>query len=256
MFDTKEEIYYSVIFSSAFFFLLIGIIVVAAVLYNQRKKKHLADKANFQQTLLATRLEIQEQTLQQIGRELHDNLGLAATLIKINLTTLKPGNTEKIEATKDLTKQLITDIKALSLSLNNDKISKIGFVKSIELELQRVAKTGIFTINFTHQGSHPQLEGDKTTILYRMAQEIINNMAKHSKAKQITVTSTVTETLFTLAFRDDGEGFDVADKLKNGGAGLSNLHNRAKLIMASLQIESEPGKGSRFVITMPMSAQE
>jgi signal transduction histidine kinase len=252
MFNNKEEIFYSVIFSSIFFFLLIGIIVIAAILYHRRKKKYLLERANFQQTLMSTRLEIQEQTLQQISRELHDNFGLVATLIKINLTTLKPGDTEKIEATKDLSKQLITDIKALSVSLSNDNIAKTGIIKSIETELQRLGKTGLFKIDFNHTGPHPQLENDKATILYRMVQEVLNNMAKHSKANTIAVFSSVTETLFTLALRDNGEGFDVADKLKNGGAGLGNLYNRAKLIDAALQIESTKGNGSSFLIRVPL----
>ena len=113
MFDKKEEIYYAVIITSVFVFVLIGIIIYALLLYLKRKRNHLVDKAVFKQTLLSSQLEIREQTLRYIGKELHDNLGQVASLIKINLNTLQLTDlqkaADKIENTKDLTRQLIAD---------------------------------------------------------------------------------------------------------------------------------------------------
>jgi signal transduction histidine kinase len=221
---------------------------------HQLEKQQL--KTQFSQTLLQSQLEIQEQTLQQLSRELHDNIGLSATLIKINLTTLKledaPAAVEKVEATKEITRQLIADIKSLSVSLGSDRITQTGFIKALETEVQRLSRLGLFTITFTHNNDFPGIENDKTVILYRMAQEVLNNMVKHSDAKQITVNLTVNESLFILAFSDDGDGFDVETKMQSGGAGLHNLYHRANLINAQLTIQSNPGSGTSITVQMPL----
>jgi signal transduction histidine kinase len=212
-------------------------------------------KLKFSQTLLQSQIEIQEQTLQHISRELHDNLGQVASLIKINLTTLKLNDpekaVEKIEHTKDLTRQLIADIKSLSVSLGSDRIAQTGLARAIETEVERLNKTGEFVATYRLQGAMPDIDADKSLILYRMAQEVLNNMVKHSEAKHINIFIHVNENVFILAFRDDGIGFNSAEKMNASGAGLRNLQNRATLINAQLHIQSLPGNGTEITIEMP-----
>ncbi len=96
------------------------------------------------------------------------------------------------------------------------------------------------------------MDNDKAVILYRMAQEILNNTVKHSGAKQITVLLKASGNLFTLAFSDDGVGFDIEKKMNSGGAGLNNLQNRARLINAQLTMQSTPGNGTGVTIELPL----
>ena len=224
-----------------------------SILFESEKKMM---QSHFSQTLLQSQLEIQEQTLQEISRELHDNLGHIASIIKINLNTLKLDDlnkaTAKIEDTKDLTRQLIGDIKSLSVSLNSDRIAKTGLVKALQTEVERLNKTDLFTATFTQNGTAPEIENDKAIILYRMAQEVLNNMAKHSEAKFINVNLNVQDNLFILAFSDDGKGFDVEQQLKSSGSGLTNLQKRAGLINAQLSIQSKPGNGTHIAIEMSL----
>ncbi len=252
MFATKEEIYYAVVFTTAFVFLLIGIIIYALLLYLKRKRNHLMDQATFKNTLLSSQLEIREQTLQYIGKELHDNLGQVASLLKINLNTIQLDNPEKaqekIDNTKELTKQLILDIKSLSVSLGGDRIIQKGLLKAIETEIEHLNKTGQFTAILAVEGEIPVIDNDTSVILFRMVQESLNNMVKHSNAKHINVEADGKGNLFTLAVTDDGDGFDVAEEMNSGGAGLHNLHNRASLIKAKLDISSAIGKGTRISI--------
>jgi len=258
MFNTTEEIFYSVI-AGVILMIFVGLIFILSIIrYQNRLYKHdqetLQLQKEFSQTLLQSQLEIQEQTLQQISRELHDNFGHIASLIKINLNTLKLDNPEKaaakIEDTKELTRQLITDIKSLSLSLNGDRIAKTGLVAALQTEVERLDKTGLFTASFVHTGSMPAIENDKATIIFRMAQEVLNNMAKYSEANNITVGLNIHDNLFILAFNDDGKGFNVAEQLENGGSGLTNLQKRAALINANLTIQSAPGEGTNITIEM------
>lgn len=210
----------------------------------------------FSQTLLQSQLEIQEQTLQHISNELHDNIAQVASVIKMNLHTIKFNDIhkaeEKVEYTGELVKQLIADIKGLSVNLNGDRVVKIGLVKALETEIERINKTELYTAVFETDNNIPPIDDDKIIILYRMVQETLNNMVKHSEAKEIRLKLNCTENLLRLFLSDDGKGFNVEEKLKNGtGAGLQNLQKRAKLINATLTINSEPGNGTAVTIEYP-----
>ncbi|MEP7228648.1 MAG: sensor histidine kinase [Ginsengibacter sp.] len=260
MFKSDQEIYFTVIAGGAVMVMLVSIIIIAVIKYQNRIYKHRKEQAQlhakFSQTLLESQLEIQEQTLRHISTELHDNLGQVASLIKINLFTIdvtEPDKAnEKIENTKELTRQLLTDIKSLSVSLSSDRIAKAGLSPAIETEVDRLNKTGQFVATFTEVGHLPILDNDKATILYRMAQEVLNNMVKHSRAKKITVLLNASEKFITLTISDNGIGFSISEKMNSGGAGLANLQNRAALINAKLHMQSAPGEGSQTTIELPV----
>jgi len=229
-------------------------------LYQKRQRKNLEEKlqlqSQFAQTLLQSQLEIKEQTLTHISRELHDNLGQIASLIKINLNTLQfsdiPKAHEKVEQSRELIRQLIFDLKSLSLSLGSDHVNQLGLSRALEIEVLRLNKTGQFNSSFSLSGDPRFTDPHKTIILYRMAQEVLNNMVKHSEAKHINVSLNASENLITLALSDDGKGFNVEEKAKSGGAGLMNLENRARLLNARLTIQSSPGNGSHVTIELPI----
>ncbi|MEP7253662.1 MAG: histidine kinase, partial [Ginsengibacter sp.] len=240
MFKTDQEIYFTVIAGGAVMVMLVSIIIIAVIKYQNRIYKHRKEQAQlhakFSQTLLESQLEIQEQTFRHISTELHDNLGQVASLIKLNLFTVELNDVEKardkIENTKELTRQLLTDIKSLSVSLSSDRIAKTGLSQALATEVERLNKTGQFTATYIEIGHLPLLDNDKATILYRMVQEVLNNMVKHSRAKKISVLLDASDKLITLALTDDGIGFSISENIKSGGAGLLNLQNRAKLINA------------------------
>lgn len=259
MFKTSEEIINTIIFGTVLLLFLAIIIVLSVIQYKNRQKKHKTEKqylqSQFAQTLLQSQLEIQEQTLQQVSRELHDNLGISASLVKIHLTTLPLDNAEllpgKIEETKELVRQLITDIKALSVGLDGDRVARIGLIKAIGTEVGRINKTGQFNVALTHDGSRIEIDPGKSTILYRMVQEILNNAVKHSGAKNINVNVGTSDKSLILAISDDGCGFDWETRKNSGGAGLFNLTNRANLIQAVLSFQSASGSGTTVTIQLP-----
>jgi len=255
-----EDIVILILIVSLLFVIFSITIIISIYRYNKKQQKHAQEKihlqSQFSHALLQSQLEIKEQTLQHLGYELHDNLGQVASLIKINLNTLHLDDAEraaqKIEDTKELVRQLITDLKSLSISLNSDRVAQQGLEKSLENEKERLTKTGQFIVTLEKQGSIPVLDANTTTILYRMAQEIINNIVKHSGAKHIRILLTAAEKLLTLVFIDDGVGFDQQEKIKSGGSGLMNLQSRAKLINAQLFIQSTSEKGTTVSIEMPL----
>ncbi len=85
-----------------------------------------------------------------------------------------------------------------------------------------------------------------------MVQEVLNNMIKHSRAKNINVLLNASERLISLTISDDGIGFSISEKINSGGAGLLNLQSRAALLKASLYVQSAPGSGSKTTIELPI----
>lgn len=259
-FETKSELIILFVAGISLLFLACGYIVYFLVFYQRNQQKNILEKsareAGFQQELMRSQLEIKEQTLKHIGYELHDNLGQIASLIKINLNTLRLDDPDKaalkIESTKELVRQLITDLKALSVNLNSDRVVQLGLIECIKNEIRTLNRTGQFKTEFVLEGFLPELSPDTAIIIYRMVQESVNNIVKHSKAKHVTISLKVVENLFTLVIDDDGEGFNPSDELRGGGSGLINLQNRAKLINAQFSIQSSPRDGTSILIEMPI----
>lgn len=249
------------IFTASFFFLVLILFVVFILVVRYRKKRRENEELRvvFSEQLLSSKLEIQEQTLQYISRELHDNIGQIASLVKINLNTISLSDIDKagkkIDNTKELMGQLITDLKLLSTSLNTDKIAKIGIIKAIEIEVEKMNKIGLFLVSLHLDKNLPIIDSEREIIIFRMLQEVLNNTMKHSEASVIDIYLKYAQKILTIKVTDDGKGFDVAKKMTDAndmGNGLTNLENRAKVIKGNYKIESTEGKGTINTISIPI----
>lgn len=232
---------------SALFILLTVFIISFTMIFLRRRKEHQAEKTalkvSYQEALLKSRLEIQEQTLKSISQELHDNLGQVASLIKINLNLIsleKPGkSSETIEETKTLTRQLITDLRGISANLNGTLVAKMGLINGIENEVERLKRLNLFNIQFSAPEQLNHIDDQKAVILLRMVQEMLNNIIKHSEARNVSIAVVEEDSFFSLLVKDDGHGFDLEAALLKGGSGLHNLKDRAKLINAKFNIQTD-----------------
>ena len=240
--------------------LLASFSIIFTLIHKKKQKENRTEKellnTYFQEEILKTKLEIQEQTLRHISYELHDNFGQIASLIKINLNTLplddKYKLPDKIENIKDLVRQLITDLKSLSVSLNTDRITNVGLETSLENEVERLRRLGPFTISLVKDGDFSMLNSSTSIVIFRMVQEILNNVLKHSSASEVKISLVSNEGVLTLAVQDDGIGFNTDEKISGTGEGLTNLHNRAKFIKAHISIQSSLGKGTIIIIELPL----
>ena len=244
--------------------LIIPFVVIMAFRYQRRQRKHTLEKSElqsqFSQILLQTQLEIQEQTLKNISQEIHDNIGQVLSLAKLNLGTMDVEQPQKlqqkIEDSKNLVGKAIQDLRDLSKSLDADYIKERGLLKSIEYELDMIRKTGFYETILNTTGNLYKLDAQKDLILFRIVQEVLNNIIKHAKASMIIVHVRYQPTDFFVEINDNGEGFDLTP-LKDGGQnnfglGIRNMHNRAKLIGAVFSISSAIGKGTDVIIHLPL----
>ncbi|RYE42891.1 MAG: hypothetical protein EOP48_23160 [Sphingobacteriales bacterium] len=211
--------------------------------------------------LLRTQLAIQESTFENISQEIHDNIGLCLTLAKLNLNTLDISRPFEhpvmVQSSKDLISKAIEDLNDISKSLKGDKVTSLGLLKSIELEIGKVEKTNLYDVNFQVVGEPFYMEPEKEICLYRIFQESINNILKHASARCIEITLLFTDKHFCMSVIDNGIGFDYSEYETTVGtrvrAGIGNIKNRAKLIFAECQIKSERNKGTTIYINLPKS---
>lgn len=245
-------------------FLMAGFFILVLVAYiNQRKKKHIEEKktmqVNFQQELLRTQLEIQEQTFKNISQEIHDNIGQVLSLAKLNLATADLNKAEalqqKIEDSRKLVAKAILDLRDLSRSLNTDYLADMGLGRCVEYELELIKKTGSFETQLITEGCGYPLGQQRELILFRILQEVISNIIKHAKASLITVELCYEPHAFSLRVTDNGQGFDLGI-LREGqhleeGLGIKNMHNRAQLIGAQFSMTSTIQKGTVVDVRLP-----
>lgn len=252
-----------IVLFSTFIFLLAPVFIIIYIgVYNRRKKKHIEEKAQMKVTfnaeLLKTQIEIQEETLNHISQEIHDNITQVLSFVKLNLALTdnldEQAKQAKIKESRDLIAQTIYDLRDLSKSLSFEHIAAIGLVKTIEIEAERINKSGIIEIGLSIKGEAYRLGEQRELVLFRIFQEALNNTLKHSGASQLKINLQYHTELFNLTLEDDGAGFSPGT-LTNG-SGLRNMQSRAALIGAVLTINSLPGKGCVINVTLnPLEKQ-
>jgi signal transduction histidine kinase len=249
----RLEIVLAVVATSIFILLLVIAIVILFRIYLKRKNKLLSEKElmriQFDQTLLQSRLEIQEQTFHDISQELHDNVAQVLSLASISINTLNvPGQAAKISQIDDLIGKALTDLRNLSHSLDSDYIRNNGWTGLVQKLMNSLENTGQFKTELELDDDLPALGDEKPIILFRMIQEVVNNIMKHANANTIYLKAQKTNDLLLITIKDDGKGF--SEEKASGGAGLHNLQKRAKMIDAELAIKSQPGTGTIVTISI------
>ncbi|MEP6726517.1 MAG: ATP-binding protein [Bacteroidota bacterium] len=232
--------------------LLVGFIITMLVVYRKKQYQH-------QQELLHARLEIQENIFKNLSEEIHDNIGQELSVLKLTLSVIavkKEEEAEKfISESKGMVNHIITSISDLSRSLHTDRIIKIGIIEAVKFELEKIEKTNLFKTSFSYADVEFQMNPGNEIFLFRIIQEVINNIIKHSRAQNIHADLIYKENRIIFTFADDGIGFDVKEAMQrpssNRGIGLTSMVNRAKLIGGQLSILSQPGKGTKTVIEIP-----
>jgi two-component system, NarL family, sensor kinase len=261
----SSEVIYSILVTTTLLVLLVCLIIY--ILFNYKKYHNRFVKEletinyNYEKELLATQLEIQEQTFQHISQDLHDNIGQIISLTNLSVSNLMLIEDERV---KENAKQSMTllarcldEIRNLSKSLNAENIKNIGLAAAVSNELQQLEKTGSFKVYAMLSGKSRCLNEEKELVLFRIFQESINNIIKHSRAKTVSIILHYGEANFHLGIYDDGVGFPVEDQLAkcaiNCSSGLRNIIRRSKLINASYSIISNKQEGAKINIITPYS---
>lgn len=211
-------------------------------------------KEEYENALLRTQLELQENAIQKISREIHDNIGLSLTLAKLNLNIFSTQDARtdfsKIDTSINLLSKAITDIRNISKSLNSDRIITYGLVKSLEEEIDTLKKMNVIDIHFKINGKPVFLDNNKELLVFRIIQECINNIIKHSKAKLAFIELSYRQDSFSLQIADNGIGFQPTNGEFRKGSGLFNIMARTKIMNGKCVIDSSKN-GTSIIISIP-----
>ena len=211
----------------------------------QNRQKLDQVKSEHEKMLLNIENEIQQNTLNQIGRELHDNIGQLLSVAKLNFNSVKP---EKHAAGRELLGQIIQEVRSLSKTLNLDWLESITLEEFVDQELQKIKSTGFCETQLVVENSIGELEKDQKLVLIRVIQEALNNSIKHASPQKIMIRIINSGQKSQIIMEDDGLGFDTNQK--SSGSGMFNLAKRMETIGGQFHIESEIGKGTLVRLTL------
>lgn len=254
-----KKIAIGIIVSLVFITLVILFCVKLVNLYIRKtKEQYLKDKEHnekelaFQETLTTTIIETQEQVLQNISQDLHDDVGQQLTVINLQLESMKLDSEEQhknLAPISESLNKLSQSIRSISHALNNQLVVQQDLLKAIATEMERLQKNTKMNISFSIPTKTKKVFTDnEKIIIFRLFQECINNCFKHANATTVAVDIKINP-LFVMTITDNGKGFTASDTHGKLSLGLTTMYSRAESIQYQVTIASETGKGTLITLT-------
>jgi signal transduction histidine kinase len=258
----REEIQLLIISFSIVVFTLIITLFILFFFFQKKKSVFIIDKMEadllFQSELTKSKIEIKEQTLTNISRELHDNVGqiLSVALMQMNIIIENDDVYSKKELgqIKELVTKSLNEIRVLSKLINGENTLKSSFIDALSEDLDRIKQLKNINCILKVNGEEQIINKEHQTIIYRILQEAITNILRHSHSENIIVYILFNNAHCKIDIIDSGKGFDFEKSVK--GSGLSNIKTRAELIGASFKVFSAPNKGTMLIIEYPIKKEE
>lgn len=207
--------------------------------------------------MLQTRVEVQDQTMQSIATELHDNVGqlLSLTTLTLNSVNLNDGEKarKKIDNSLALVNKSIKELRELAKLLHGEQLVENGIGHAIDQEINWLNKAGSYELKINNQLTDLQITSpNKDLIILRLLQEIINNIIKHAQATDILIDSHLADHILHLRVAENGIGFNPEEiRSKKAGMGLNSIYKRIEMINGKLILNSTPGEGTSISIEVP-----
>ncbi len=211
-----EENKLIIIFTVTLLIIVLTMIFVYVIFIRKKTTLLIAQKEkdmHFEKELATSQVEMKEQTLNYIGQELHDDLGQKLSVVRLRqnqlVTKLKDKEKEELSELNELLGECIQDIRNLSKTLITQQIIHFGLVESIEREIQRIKKLRLLKIDFLTQKHDIDISPKHGLILFRIIQESINNILKHSGAKNVAIQLEDSFQELKITISDNGKGFSM-----------------------------------------------
>lgn len=208
-----------------------------------------------------------ERARTMIANDIHDGVGQSLLALKMELEMLGKsacGNMseygrEKLDRMDSTLREIMNEVRRLASELRPPLLDDFGFEKALEVYVGELSlSTGILT-SFSSEGDHPPMEKEKGVLLFRIAQEALANVRKHSRAKAVEVSLVSRNGDLRLSVRDDGDGFDALNTSVGSNNGMSfgilGMRDRAEVLGGALDIASKPGSGTTVTVQVPREQQ-
>lgn len=196
----------------------------------------------------------QEEERSRLAKDLHDGVGGLLSGVKLSLSNMK-GNVflseENARAVTTIITQLdssIAELRRVSHNMMPEALIKYGLKEALENYCEGIDQSGRLNIRLQTYGLEQRLEQDTEIILYRIVQELLNNVIRHADAKEVLIQLVREGGRFSLTVEDDGRGFDMNSPEYKAGAGLQNIQARAGYLNGVVDIRTQPGEGTSITI--------
>ena len=220
----------------------------------EAQERELRSREHFTRALL----DAEEQERQRLAAELHDSLGQNLSIInnKAYLASqqpsLPPAVAENLKTISEAAAETIAEVRQLVLNLRPLQIEQLGLTDSIRELVEKIARSGSISLEYRVEDVDDTLQGNSATHLYRIVQEALNNLLKHSGARRATFALERDIHFVRLRLQDEGRGFNVDRALAGRGFGLKSISERAQMLNGSLRVKSSPGIGTELIVELPV----
>ncbi len=212
-------------------------------------------------------LTAQEKERKRLSLELHDELGQSLSLLKVQISAIQPklgeDQTSLFESLQEIRQYLdfvIENVRRLSRDLSPSIIEDLGLSAAIQWLISDFTKHNNIKISMDIEDINNFFPLEKQIVIYRIFQEILTNIGKHSQADRVETCIKKKEGLVSFVAEDNGKGFDMAEALakhsNEKGMGLAAMQERALMLGSSLHIWTCKGKGTKISFTIPIEAGE
>ena len=225
----------------------------------QASQRELVESQREAQTLSGRLIAAQEEERARLTQELHDGLSQSMALLAVELEMLgqePPDAPEEIKGRLDgfasQVKALSADVHRLSHGLHPAKLDQLGLAAATRAHCRDVERAHTVAISCACVDVPLGLPADVALCLYRVTQEALQNVVKHSGAKSVSVELTGADGELRLSVSDDGKGFDPGAARADAGLGLLTMRERVRLIHGDIQLQSRPDAGTRVDVRIPL----
>jgi signal transduction histidine kinase len=207
-------------------------------------------------------IDVQEETLRQVAHDLHDEFGQILTAVGIMLSRIgqkakavDPGLLQDAQTVKNLVEETLQSVRDRSQMLRPAILDDFGLLKTLSWFVTQFSKQTGIDARLDTALSDVTFPRDQSIHIYRIVQEALGNVARHSKASQARVIIKKDGENLQIWIRDNGSGFDVEAKMNRPageGFGLMGMQERAQRLDGALRIESIPGRGTEVIVQIPL----
>ena len=198
---------------------------------------------------------VQEDERRRLARELHDGIGQNLTALKHYLSQLEDdipaGLRARLQAAIALCHDTLEDTREMSRLLRPPILDDLGLEPALRWLVRSMGEAASLAIELEVKNL-PPVDGDVQTLLFRVAQEALNNIARHAQAQTVLVRLAGRGSLVLLHVADDGRGCDPQQALRSGGSGIGGMRERLRLYGGTLELHSAPGEGTRLRAMVPL----
>ena len=256
---SDQEVIIVLVAAMLAFLVLTGVVIYVLFFYQRRRFQHkhqiVEMQKQFSETLLTSQLEIQEHDFSIISREIHDNVGQILSLAKIQLNIISQSeHVDKrmvLEVRENIAK-VMADLRDIARGLNSERVQVSNLLETVRQEVERINRSRFIKGIVGVEGIEKGLEDKRKLILFRIIQEALQNILKHSGATEFYIMFHYHPEGLGINITDNGKGFDIIAALnKKGGMGLANIRSRSELIGGNTVVESKPERGTIISIKIP-----